>query len=145
MRRHVLMVVAAVLLIGADDRGDAAKADRDRLQGTWRYVSFTANGEKMPQEQLDRMTVTYDGDRWTVKDGDKMVVAGTQKLDPTKKPAQMDSEVTEGEGKGATMLGIYELKGDTLRVCFDPQGKDRPTSLTPKEGQFGGVSRKVKK
>jgi hypothetical protein len=31
-------------------------------------------------------------------------------------PGQIDSVITEGEGKGNTMLGIYELKGDT----FDP-------------------------
>jgi hypothetical protein len=37
-----------------------------------------------------------------------VVVAGTQKLDPTKDPHEIGSLVTEGEGKGTTMLGIYE-------------------------------------
>ena len=43
------------------------------------------------------------------------------------------------------MLGIYELKGETMRVCFDPAGKERPKHFKPKEGQFGGVIERVKK
>src|SRR5438309_1056850 len=105
--RKLLPVVCAVLLLGADNKDDGKK-DREKLQGTWRYVSFESNGEKMPEEQLKRMSVTYAGDRWTVKEGDKVLVSGTQKLDPSKKPAQMDSVIAEGEGKGTTMLGIYE-------------------------------------
>ena len=73
------------------------------------------------------------------------IQAGTHKFDPDKKPPQVDAVVTEGEDKGNTMLGIYELKGDTMKVCFDPTGKERPTSFTPNEGQFGGVVKRAKK
>jgi len=103
------------------------------------------NGEKMPKEQLERMSITYEGEKWTVKDGTKVIVAGTQNLDPSKNPHEIDSLVTEGEGKGTTMLGIYELKEDTFKVCFDPQGKERPKEITPKEGQFAGVIKRQKK
>jgi hypothetical protein len=27
------------------------------------------------------------------------------------------------------MPGIYEIGGDTLKVCFDPEGKERPTQF----------------
>jgi uncharacterized protein (TIGR03067 family) len=141
--KKLLPVVCVVLLLGADKNGDGNK-DQEKLQGVWRYVSFESNGEKMPEEQLKRMSVIYDGDKWTVKEGDKVVVSGTQKLDPSKKPAQIDSVITEGEGKGTTMLGIYELKGDRMRVCFDPAGKERPKDFKPKGGQFGGVIERVK-
>ena len=43
------------------------------------------------------------------------------------------------------MLGIYEMKGDMVKVCFDPQGKERPTSFTAKEGQFSAVIQREKK
>jgi uncharacterized protein (TIGR03067 family) len=143
---RLLVVLAAGVLVGAaEPAGDAGKKDSEKLQGTWQYVSFESNGEKMAADQLKKMTVTYTGDKWVVREGDKVVVAGTQKLDPTKEPHEIDSVVTEGEGKGNTMLGIYELKGDTFRVCFDPEGKDRPKDFTPKAGQFGGVVSRVKK
>jgi uncharacterized protein (TIGR03067 family) len=116
------------------------------LQGRRRYNSFEMDGQMMPPEQLAKMSITYTGDKWVVvREGDKIVVAGTQKLDPTKRPRQIDSLITEGEGKGTTMLGIYELKGDTFRVCFDPQGKERPKDFIPQPGQFVGVIRREKK
>ena len=135
-----------VLLVPADKaKDDAGKKELDKLQGTWKSVSFEMNGQKTPADELKKRTVTYTGDKWEVKEDGKVVVAGTQKLDPTKDPHEIDSLVTEGEGKGTTMLGIYELKGDTFRVCFDPTGKERPKSFTPKEGQFAGVVERMKK
>ena len=32
------------------------------------------------------------------------------------------------------MPGIYELKGDTLKVCFAKPGQNRPTEFTTKQG-----------
>jgi hypothetical protein len=52
-----------------------------------------------------------------------VVEAATQKLDPSKSPKTLDAKVTDGPNKGAVILGIYEISGDTLKVCFDPEGK----------------------
>ena len=41
---------------------------------------------------------------------------------------------------------IYEISGDTLRVCFDPEGKKRPTEFKGASGsQTLVVHRRVKK
>jgi hypothetical protein len=55
--------------------------------------------------------------------------------------------MTEGPSKGAVMLGIYEFEGDTLKVCFDPTGKKRPTEFKsePGSGNFVNVHKRVKK
>jgi uncharacterized protein (TIGR03067 family) len=142
--KKLLAVVAVVLLVAAD-KDDAGKKDLEKLQGTWTYVSVESNGQKITEDQLTKMSITYSGDKWAVKEDGKVAHAGTQKLDPSKTPHEIDSLITEGEGKGTTMLGIYEFKGDTFRVCFDPQGKERPKEFTPKEGQFAGVIRRAKK
>jgi uncharacterized protein (TIGR03067 family) len=144
--KKLLGVLAVGVLVGAAEPGeDAGKKELEKLQGTWRYVSFEMNGEKMPEEQLKKMSITYTGNKWVVREEDKVIVEGTHKLDATKEPHQIDSVITEGEGKGTTMLGIYEFKGDTVRSCFDPQGKVRPKSFTPEPGQFVGVIRREKK
>jgi uncharacterized protein (TIGR03067 family) len=144
--RHVLAVLAVAVLAGvARPGGDAGKKALAKIQGTWRYVSVEMEGKKSPAEELKGLTITFTGDKWVVRQGDKTLHAGTQKLNPSKTPPQLDAPITEGEGKGTTMLGIYELKGDTLRVCFDPKGKERPTSFTPKAGQFGATLQREKK
>jgi uncharacterized protein (TIGR03067 family) len=68
------------------------------------------------------------------KRGDEVIQAGTQKIDPSKSPKTIDVTMTEGLNKRAVMLGIYEIDGDTLKACFDPQGKQRPTKFKSAPG-----------
>src|SRR5262249_7117574 len=89
-----------------------------------------------PTADLVPMKVTFTADKWSLRADNDVVQAGTHKLDPTKKPAQVDAVVSEGEGKGTVMLGIHELKGDRMKICFDPQGKDRPTGFSSKGGRM---------
>ena len=41
----------------------------------------------------------------------------TYKLDASKKPAQIDLTITDGGLKGQTFPAIFQLDGDTLKVC----------------------------
>jgi len=36
---------------------------------------------------------------------------------------------TAGPNQGKTFPAIYELKGDTLRICYDLSGAKRPTEF----------------
>ena len=91
--------------------------------------------------------VTFEGDKHTVKKGDEVIQVGTQKLDPSKSPKTIDVTMTEGLNKGTVMLGIYEIDGDTLKVCFDAEGKKRPTEFKSAPGSqtFVNVHKRVKK
>ena len=91
------------------------------------------------------LALEKSGDKWTVRVDGQVVQAGTHKFNPAKKPAQVDAVVTEGEDKGNTMLGIYELKADTLKVCFDPKRKERPADFTSKAGRMTAVVEREKK
>jgi hypothetical protein len=41
----------------------------------------------------------------------------------------MDIVGTEGPNKGKTFPAIYELEGDTLRICYALEGTKRPTEF----------------
>src|SRR5205807_1617746 len=59
---------------------------------------------------------------------------GTLSLDVTKKPKRFDLKFTKGPEKGNTSLGIYELDGDTWKICLGLTGKSRPTKFATKPG-----------
>jgi uncharacterized protein (TIGR03067 family) len=117
----------------ADDKADVEK-ELKKFEGTWTFESVEAGGQKLPADQFKGMTVTIEGDKYSVERGDKVVEAATLKLDPSQSPKTLDSTVTEGPNKGTVILGIYEISGDTLRVCFDPEGKKRPTEFKTASG-----------
>jgi uncharacterized protein (TIGR03067 family) len=117
----------------ADDKADVEK-ELKKFQGTWTVESVEAGGKELPIDLFKGMTVTFAGDKYTVKMGDQVIQVATQKLDPSKSPKALDGTVTEGPHKGTVILGIYEISEDTLKVCFDPEGKKRPTEFKTASG-----------
>jgi uncharacterized protein (TIGR03067 family) len=129
----VTALLGAGLAVAPAIADDKKGTDLDKLQGTWKFVSMEQDGQTVPK--ADEMpTITFEKDKFELKAGGQVVQAGTQVLDGGKKPKTVDATVTEGEGKGTTMLGIYELDGDNLKACFDPQGKKRPTEFKTAAG-----------
>jgi uncharacterized protein (TIGR03067 family) len=130
----------------ADDKADLEKEVR-KFQGTWTFESSETDGNKLPAGELKGLILTFEGDKHTVKKGVEVLRVGTQKLDPSKSPKTIDVTMTEGPNKGTVMLGIYEIDGDTLKVCFDLQGKKRPTEFksAPGSENFVNVHKRVKK
>lgn len=152
--RVALVTLLCTLVLTASGGSGARAADKaevekelKKFQGAWTFESAVSGGMEAPAADLKGMTVTFEGDKFTVKNGDQLILAGTQKLDPSKSPKSIDVTVTEGMNKGAVMLGIYEISGDTLRVCFDPEGKKRPTEFKSATGSqtFVNVHKRVKK
>ena len=130
----------------ADDKADVKK-EFEKLQGTWTFESVEVGGKEEPAADFKGMTVTFAGDKFTVRKGDEVIQVGTEKLDPSKSPKAVDVTVAEGLNKGAVMLGIYEISADTLKVCFDPEGKKRPAQFKSAPGSqtFVNVHKRVKK
>jgi uncharacterized protein (TIGR03067 family) len=149
--RGTCLWVVVLAAVAADDtslgqeRKDAAGDILKQLQGTWKFTSQEVDGKSRTKDELAKQTITFEGDKWTVHRDSKVIQAGTHKFDPEQKPPQVDAIVKEGEDKGNTMLGIYELKADTLKVCFDPKGKERPADFTGKAGRMTAVVEREKK
>jgi len=104
----------------------AADADQQKLQGKWAVESFDYNGA--PVEVMKDAVREFKDDTYTItpKSGD--AINGVIKmLDSTKKPKTIDLEVN-----GRTLKGIYEIEGDTLKLCYNLTTPERPTELASK-------------
>jgi uncharacterized protein (TIGR03067 family) len=93
------------------------------VQGVWKLVAGESGGQP-----LDMSTGPY---LWVIEGG-KIKCAGADfgqfTLDATKKPKAIDLKLLTGN---RALVGIYELDGDTLRVCMNSQNgaNQRPTGL----------------
>jgi uncharacterized protein (TIGR03067 family) len=140
MRITLLTLLCSLVLMtfgGTGTRADDKDAEKElkKFHGTWTFVFVETGGKELPADQFKDMTVVFEGDKHTVKKGDEVVHVATQKLDPSKSPKAIDVTAADGPNKGMVMLGIYEFDGDILKVCFDPEGKNRPTEFKTGAGQ----------
>src|SRR5262249_33889467 len=121
------LFLAAVVCCGEGQ--DDAKA----MEGTWLPTTAEVAGKKLPDKTLKTIKLALKGDSYTVTVGEQ-TDRGKVKLDPGKKPRAMDITGTEGPNKGKTMLAIYELTKDSLKICYDLSGQARPTKFKPQPG-----------
>jgi uncharacterized protein (TIGR03067 family) len=125
------------------------RPDRERLQGTWKMVSYVDDGEK--DEEL--------GDEWDINDRTIKAIAPAKRkrgaytsylrfrLDETTHPRLID--LVEGKADDlfdpaafdrrlddadARKEGIYAFAGDTLRMCISRKKGERPTAFASKRG-----------
>lgn len=129
----MLLIVLALVLSFAPAAGGADAKDADALQGTWLAATAELAGKPFPDEVRKSIKLVIKDDTYTVTVG-KQPDRGTVKLNPGAKPKEMDVTGTDGPNKGKTFRAIYELDGDTLRICYDLSGKGRPTEFKTKEG-----------
>jgi uncharacterized protein (TIGR03067 family) len=123
-----LLTLAVVVTIGSTSmQADATADEWKKLAGTWNVEAATFNGNDA--------TATFKTAVLTIEEGKYKLVfggtdAGTLKIDPEKKPKSMTIEGTEGPNKGKTIPAIYEIDGDTLKICYALGGaKEAPSEL----------------
>ena len=123
----IIVGLSCVALANADDK------DSKALNGTWAPQSGEFAGAKFPDEILKTLKLEIKDGKYTVTAG-KETDKGTAKIDSSKKPKEMDVVGTDGPNKGKTFPAIYELDGDTLKVCYDLSGKERPKAFKTESG-----------
>jgi uncharacterized protein (TIGR03067 family) len=143
MKVRVVAVLGLVLFLtaegqtreGTGSRADDARQELLKLQGTWQLESLEEakkDAKTVTKADVKGRTLFVGSEVFLMRDGERVVQAGTLRLLPAKRA--VDAVVRKGEYEGNTMLGVYELKGDTLRVCFDPEGDGRPKGFAAKAG-----------
>lgn len=133
MNRWLLVVgmfaLCSGLMVGRLAAADPP-ADLEALAGKWQPTEADLGGNKIDPMLLESARVTYEGDKYTIE-VDKKTERGTIVLDPKKDPKAMDIFPTEGENNGKTLLAVYEVKGDELKICYSLSPTVRPESFEP--------------
>jgi uncharacterized protein (TIGR03067 family) len=130
MKWRALILVAAAAAVAADGKDDASKKDLQALQGTWKVEKMNRGGEEAPKD-VQKVLFVFDGNKATIDDGRPRKETATFTLDATKKPKTIDFTP---EGKKETVQGIYEVDGDTLKLCFSKPGTGRPKEMASEKG-----------
>jgi uncharacterized protein (TIGR03067 family) len=118
---------------GADPKDEAVKKEMKALAGTWDVTKIVKDGKELPAEPAGTLllVITADG-KYSEKVEGKENENGTVTIDPTKTPKTIDLTILEGSDKGKKQFGLYELKGDELKIALAEPGKDRPADLAGK-------------
>jgi uncharacterized protein (TIGR03067 family) len=100
------------------------------LDGTWKATAVMINGHTMPTEALGAMTsLEISGTKITCKFQGIDAAEGTLHLDPSQQPKAIDIKLTMLRGRvggksiagqSVEMRGIYDLSGNTLKLCYFP-------------------------
>lgn len=115
------------------------------MDGTWVVVSVVRDPRERGPGEGKGLRCIIAGEKVVAKlPGEDKPAGGLLiRIDPTKKPRAIDLWVDEsqfGKSVEATfkeppLLAIYELDGDTLRVCWAPlEKRERPAEFASKPG-----------
>ena len=126
----------APMFVAAPPAADAAKEDREALQGRWEGESAEQDGRVMSDEEARKLWVSIKGDRMLLLPGgewEPLVI----KLDPAKSPKVLYMAPVKGPDKDKPVPVIYRIdkEADTLTVCWDTKnGKAVPADFEAKKG-----------
>lgn len=145
MKKLLPLVLLAFAAVAADK--SVQKTDKERIQGTWVVTALEVDGKEEKGkafEAFKKGKVTFKGDSFIHSLAPERMSAF--RLDPDKKPAALDLEVTDPAK--ATFRFLYEFVDDnTLRLCSSTKDAAlRPKEFTSKGAQvITTYKREVKK
>jgi uncharacterized protein (TIGR03067 family) len=148
MRTLIFLGWGIGLLLAGEARDDAAKKDLEKFQGKWNLVSAQRDGKPMPQEEVKKLKLTIEANRFVLRRESATISEGSfTVLDAVGSPKKIDETLTTGPNTGRVFLAIYEIDDEQHRICFAAPGKERPTAFAsePGSGQLLQVWKRDKK
>ncbi len=131
-------VVLALALAPADKPAAGDKKAADALAGYWDVTGTEREGVRSKEFLYTRLVFT--GEKLTASRAQQPgALKGSEerhearyRLDAASKGIEV--KFLTGPDQGKTFYGVYELKGDELKVCWGESKEKRPTTLSTKKG-----------
>lgn len=120
-----LLASAMFLFVAAPGRAD----DQKDIEGHWKIEKAIRGGNEIPADERENTVLEFKGGKVTIH-AKKQEKPAEFTLDPKTSPKNI---VIKPEGQDKELLGIYQLKGDRLTICFNREG-DRPKQFESKAG-----------
>ena len=117
--------------------------DLDLLQGSWTVAALEVDGQTMPAAMLADARIAITGSRFA-STGMGATYEGILELDTSANPPRLDMKFDAGPEKGNTNLGIYQLDGDTWKLCLATRGTVRPANFASTPGSGFAVETLVR-
>src|SRR5271166_4176061 len=124
MKRSFVMTMLAAVMCSSLTLGADPKDKAPGLDGTWVPSSAELAGKKLPADAIASWKLVVKEADYTFTSNEP-TDKGTVKVDRSAKPMTMDIKGVDGPNKGKTILAIFELNGDILKVCYDVGGQKR--------------------
>jgi uncharacterized protein (TIGR03067 family) len=110
------------------------------LDGDWKGTQLVFNGEPAGADFLNDLEMNIKGKRFVVTTPERDM-RGSISVDAV--AGTMDVEMDEGDVK--KFYAIYELKGDTLKICYDAAARPKEYSSEPDSHRILAVYKRVTK
>ncbi len=116
------------------------------LEGEWAMVSCIRDGMPVEKKLLPYGKRVDRANQVTVSFGPQVMFKARYSVDGTKQSKTIDFTHAEGVAAGQTQLGIYEVEGDRLKLCYAAPGSPRPENYetAPADGKTMAVWRRLK-
>jgi uncharacterized protein (TIGR03067 family) len=153
MTRRLALAVLVSLLTAIGAKADDSKkkdgkddlaAEMKKLEGNWKLTRSEFKGNLQATGFRKEGLFFEDGKIFWTEDGKAIGQKGDLTIDPSTSPKSIDVEITRGSFIGKKLLGIYEIKGDKLTICWsEPDGEKRPTKFITKTAVGAGATLKT--
>lgn len=134
MQARFLAVVVLSAACGVANAKDEGGKEAELLAGTWGITAAREAGREWSVDCVPSARLVLKGSKCSVTFGPVILLEGTATVDATRAPKTIDLKCTGGRYEGKTLAGIYENKGNLLKVCFAEPESKRP-------GEFSSTAR----
>ena len=121
----MITAFATVLLVGCSSVPLRKAVLRD-VQGDWQCVNAVIDGKPLSEAKTQKLHLALTADRYKTMSGSEVLFDSTYEIDTSVRPPRISMVGTEGDLTGKVAHGIFELNGDTLRICYSMPGKTIP-------------------